>query len=108
MKRPPYNSPSRTRRRSFDEPDKDARHARPRRAGDVPSAPRPSPESDEARRVSHPPQIESRDAEQHRANEGGAQLYGVSPVLEVLRAASRPIERITLAEGVHEARLREL
>jgi 23S rRNA (guanosine2251-2'-O)-methyltransferase len=38
----------------------------------------------------------------------GSQLYGVEPVLEVLRAGSRPIEHITIAEGAHPARLREL
>lgn len=37
-----------------------------------------------------------------------AQLCGVGPVLEALRAGSRPIERITIAEGAHESRLREL
>jgi 23S rRNA (guanosine2251-2'-O)-methyltransferase len=40
--------------------------------------------------------------------ENHAQLYGVLPVLEALRAGSRPFERITLAEGAHEHRLREL
>ncbi len=35
-------------------------------------------------------------------------LYGLSPVLEALRAGSRRIERITLAEGAHEGRLHEL
>jgi 23S rRNA (guanosine2251-2'-O)-methyltransferase len=37
-----------------------------------------------------------------------AHLYGVAPVLEALRAGHRPIERITIAEGVHHNRLREL
>ncbi len=35
-------------------------------------------------------------------------LYGVSPVLEALRAGHRPIEHLTLAEGVRDHRLREL
>ena len=35
-------------------------------------------------------------------------LYGVSPVLEALRAGNRPIDHITIAEGAHPARLREL
>lgn len=39
---------------------------------------------------------------------GQSQLYGVLPVLEALRAGSRPIERLTIAEGAHEHRLREL
>jgi 23S rRNA (guanosine2251-2'-O)-methyltransferase len=37
-----------------------------------------------------------------------ARLYGVAPVLEALRAGHRPVERITIAEGVHHSRLREL
>jgi 23S rRNA (guanosine2251-2'-O)-methyltransferase len=37
-----------------------------------------------------------------------AHLYGVLPVLEALRAGNRRIERITIAEGIHEARLHEL
>lgn len=36
------------------------------------------------------------------------QLYGVSPVLEALRAGARPIEHITIAEGAQHHRLREL
>ena len=47
---------------------------------------------------------ESRD--ERRPDE--SHLYGVLPVLEALRAGSRRIERITIAEGIHEARLREL
>jgi 23S rRNA (guanosine2251-2'-O)-methyltransferase len=35
-------------------------------------------------------------------------LYGVSPVLEALRAGNRRIERITIAEGAGGARLHEL
>jgi 23S rRNA (guanosine2251-2'-O)-methyltransferase len=38
----------------------------------------------------------------------GAQLYGVAPVLEALRAGQRAIERITIAEGTRHHRLREL
>lgn len=38
----------------------------------------------------------------------GAQLYGVAPVLEALRAGQRPIEHITIAEGARPFRLREL
>jgi 23S rRNA (guanosine2251-2'-O)-methyltransferase len=38
----------------------------------------------------------------------GAHVFGVQPVLEALRAGARPVERITLAEGAHESRLREI
>jgi 23S rRNA (guanosine2251-2'-O)-methyltransferase len=37
-----------------------------------------------------------------------SELYGVNPVLEVLRAGRRSIEEIIIAEGAHDARLREL
>ncbi|GAC1406383.1 MAG: 23S rRNA (guanosine(2251)-2'-O)-methyltransferase RlmB [Pyrinomonadaceae bacterium] len=37
-----------------------------------------------------------------------AQIYGVAPVVESLRAGKRPIERITIAEGAHAHRLGEL
>jgi 23S rRNA (guanosine2251-2'-O)-methyltransferase len=36
------------------------------------------------------------------------QLYGVGPVIEALRARRREIENITVAEGAHGTRLREL
>lgn len=38
----------------------------------------------------------------------GMRLYGVAPVLEALRAGQRPLEQITIAEGAHHFRLREL
>jgi 23S rRNA (guanosine2251-2'-O)-methyltransferase len=38
----------------------------------------------------------------------GAYVFGVQPVLEALRAGVRPIERLTVAEGAHESRLREI
>jgi 23S rRNA (guanosine2251-2'-O)-methyltransferase len=37
-----------------------------------------------------------------------AHVFGVQPVLEALRARSRPVERVTIAEGAHEARLHEI
>jgi 23S rRNA (guanosine2251-2'-O)-methyltransferase len=46
-------------------------------------------------------------AERSTLNEN-AQLYGVAPVLEALRAGNRSIERVTIAEGVRHHRLREL
>lgn len=36
------------------------------------------------------------------------QLYGVAPVIEALRADTRAIESITIADGVHSSRLKEL
>lgn len=37
-----------------------------------------------------------------------SEIYGVNPVLEALRAARRPIQQITIADGAKDARLREL
>jgi 23S rRNA (guanosine2251-2'-O)-methyltransferase len=48
------------------------------------------------------------DARRPRAEEDGAHVFGVQPVLEALRAGARPVERLTLAEGAHESRLREI
>ena len=47
-------------------------------------------------------------ASAHLAHDPGAKLYGVMPVLEALRAGVRPIEHITIVEGAHPSRLREL
>jgi 23S rRNA (guanosine2251-2'-O)-methyltransferase len=47
-------------------------------------------------------------ARRPRAEEDGAHVFGVQPVLEALRAGTRPVERLTLAEGAHESRLREI
>jgi 23S rRNA (guanosine2251-2'-O)-methyltransferase len=35
-------------------------------------------------------------------------IYGLAPVLEALRSNARPVEQITIAEGAHHFRLREL
>src|SRR5438132_11147530 len=37
-----------------------------------------------------------------------ANIYGVLPVLEALRAGARRIDRVVIAEGVRDARLREV
>jgi 23S rRNA (guanosine2251-2'-O)-methyltransferase len=42
------------------------------------------------------------------AQPSDAQLYGVLPVIEALRAGNRRVERVTIAEGAHESRLHEL
>jgi 23S rRNA (guanosine2251-2'-O)-methyltransferase len=47
-------------------------------------------------------------ARRTRVEEDGAHVFGVQPVLEALRAGVRPVERLTLAEGAHESRLREI
>lgn len=47
-------------------------------------------------------------ARRPRAEDDGAHVFGVQPVLEALRAGARPVERLTLAEGAHESRLREI
>ena len=77
--------------------------AGPRRAGDHDPRPRPDRPARDPR-VELPPRAES-PAEEAREE---SHLYGVLPVVEALRAGSRRIERILVAEGVHEARLQEL
>jgi 23S rRNA (guanosine2251-2'-O)-methyltransferase len=67
-----------------------------------PAKPVTGPEGREARPVSHgAPRGAAADATTTK-------LYGVSPVLEALRAGNRPIDHITIAEGAHPERLREL
>jgi 23S rRNA (guanosine2251-2'-O)-methyltransferase len=47
-------------------------------------------------------------ARRPETTDDGAHVFGVQPVLEALRAGARPIERLTVAEGAHESRLREI
>jgi 23S rRNA (guanosine2251-2'-O)-methyltransferase len=65
----------------------------------------------ETRQHDSPPERQSvkASADAHAVETAtSAQLYGVSPVLEALRAGARPIEHITIAEGAQDHRLREL
>lgn len=52
--------------------------------------------------------FESSSRRERPESSNDAQVYGVLPVLEALRAGTRPVERVTIAEGAHEARLRDL
>jgi 23S rRNA (guanosine2251-2'-O)-methyltransferase len=61
--------------------------------------------SREDNRRADAPRAASAHAESQRTD---AHLYGVLPVLEALRAGSRRVERVTVAEGAHESRLHEL
>ena len=75
----------------------------PPRGGDAagrPAEPRGGDRRVEGRRGAERPEREAR--------EGGARVYGVLPVLEALRAGSRRVERVVVAEGANESRLREL
>ena len=87
MKRPEHKRPNR-RARTFHDESVRAAHDESREARPL----------DSTRRASH------------EAERGGAQskIYGVAPVLEALRAHMRPLEQITIAEGAHPARLKEL
>jgi 23S rRNA (guanosine2251-2'-O)-methyltransferase len=58
----------------------------------------PQPRTGEPREPPRRPEAPAEDAH----------VFGVQPVLEALRAGARPIERLTLAEGAHESRLREI
>ncbi len=62
--------------------------------------------SEREQRAAREPDSVAREQTQTPAQAG--QLYGVLPVLEALRAGGRRVERITVAEGAHEARLQEL
>lgn len=74
----------------------DDRRDRPPRAtqGERPPLTRPTEPRESTRR----PEV----------TDDGLHVFGVQPVLEALRAGARPIERLTLAEGAHESRLREI
>ncbi|MGH9932926.1 MAG: 23S rRNA (guanosine(2251)-2'-O)-methyltransferase RlmB [Pyrinomonadaceae bacterium] len=50
------------------------------------------------------------DVDSHHSSEAGRanQIYGLIPVLEALRAGSKRLEQITIAEGARHERLREL
>jgi len=82
----------------------------PRREADEHNAPRETrrPRDEAARKHDTPPHdLPSRESQPCEPRTE-SHLYGLSPVLEALRAGSRPIERIVVAEGAHESRLREL
>ena len=50
------------------------------------------------------------DFDSYHSNAGGEanQIYGLTPVLEALRAGNKRLEQITIAEGARHERLREL
>lgn len=57
----------------------------------------------------HRPQRQPSPRDFHEDERGAwTRIYGVAPVLEALRAGGRPLEQITIAEGAHHFRLREL
>jgi 23S rRNA (guanosine2251-2'-O)-methyltransferase len=81
-------------RASRDEPHARGQETTRARRQETADARSPVPNDDAARR--------------QKVEEDGAHVFGVQPVLEALRAGSRPVERLTLAEGAHESRLREI
>jgi 23S rRNA (guanosine2251-2'-O)-methyltransferase len=103
--------PRRQQRDNFRDPQRDnARRDDNQRDGSR----RESAQRDDNRRDDHRRDDNRRDDhrrdDSHRieSSHAGAQLYGVLPVLEALRAGSRRVERVTVAEGAHESRLHEL
>lgn len=95
--------------------DKRQRHAgdsTQRRAADTtPPRREHQPRTERAPRDEHAPRAEHAPRDTHAARSEHAPenlIYGVLPVIEALRAGSRPVERVTVAEGAHESRLREL
>ncbi|MET0648791.1 MAG: 23S rRNA (guanosine(2251)-2'-O)-methyltransferase RlmB [Pyrinomonadaceae bacterium] len=89
-----------------DRPPRATQGARPPATpqGARPPATRPSEPREPARNSGEPRE----PARRPEVVDDGAHVFGVQPVLEALRAGARPIERLTLAEGAHEARLREI
>ena len=82
------------------------RVARAFTGGDRP--PRPQ-RGTQGERATHARPDEPREqARRAETADDGAHVFGVQPVLEALRAGARPIERLTVAEGAHESRLREI
>ncbi len=65
-------------------------------------------ESASATRVTRHDEDNNNHSRRPRVEDDGAHVFGVQPVLEALRAGVRPVERLTLAEGAHESRLREI
>lgn len=54
------------------------------------------------------PKFENRKTNESPPANNLASIFGVSPVLEALRAQNRRIEKILIADGAHEKRLREI
>ncbi len=80
-----------------------------RRTFDEAPSSRTSAQKDDApQRASHQTRTAAARAGEKPVEPTDSQLYGLLPLLEVLRAKSRPVERITLAEGAHDSRLHEL
>jgi 23S rRNA (guanosine2251-2'-O)-methyltransferase len=60
----------------------------------------------ERRRHEEPRREDARPESRPEAD--GSLVFGVQPVLEALRAGRRPVERLTVVEGAHEARVYEI
>jgi 23S rRNA (guanosine2251-2'-O)-methyltransferase len=93
----------------------ETRHHETRRGGDAARGGREAREGAARQTGGAAGQAEARGSGARRTYESRderppdeAHLYGVLPVLEALRAGNRRIERITIAEGIHESRLHEL
>jgi 23S rRNA (guanosine2251-2'-O)-methyltransferase len=76
-------------------------------SGETPGE-RPRRDAHGERTPSARPNEPREQARRQEAADDGAHVFGVQPVLEALRAGARPIERLTVAEGAHESRLREI
>jgi 23S rRNA (guanosine2251-2'-O)-methyltransferase len=82
------------------------RPSTPQRAAESREQPRPRQDAD---RPKFNAERQRPEAERARPEtDDGAHVFGVQPVLEALRAGARPVERLTVAEGAHETRLREI
>jgi 23S rRNA (guanosine2251-2'-O)-methyltransferase len=111
--KPPRRQDRREPPRDHDRRDANPHPPDPRREAERRRAVRPHADDRprvEAGRDHEARRRDARRSESHRPDEraSDAQLYGVLPVIEALRAGSRRVERVTIAEGAHESRLHEL
>jgi 23S rRNA (guanosine2251-2'-O)-methyltransferase len=98
-------SPGERVARAFSGEDRRERPPRGAQAqGGRPPSTRPNEPREPARNSGEPRE----PARRPEVVDDDAHVFGVQPVLEALRAGARPIERLTLAEGAHESRLREI
>ena len=81
-------------------------------AGGPRESPGRSPRSGEKRAGAPPGEVDERkyrdDEQSSNQSDAVNTIYGLIPVLEVLRAGSKKLEQITIVEGARHERLREL
>jgi 23S rRNA (guanosine2251-2'-O)-methyltransferase len=88
------------------------KRANSRSSGGPRDPPGRSPRSGESRPGAPPGEVDERkyrdDGQSSNQSDAVNTIYGLIPVLEVLRAGSKKLEQITIVEGARHERLREL